>query len=351
MTFELKANLPQETQKEIDRISAIASGLRSASEAAFLTALAPYVTNEVLEYDSAGLIAKAAGNTLPTSYAGFKKGAQFIKKNATGNGLYGNTGDETSATWNLIDQADTADIPDKAVTLAKLADMATASMLGRATAGSGVPEVLSAVQIRTLINVADGANNYVHPNHTGNVTSTGDGATVLASLPTGTPVNAVAASKVLTLSGLALEGEIVTIGAVAYKFTATVTLANDVLIGVSAEACIDNLVLAITHGAGEGTNYGTGTVANPLATAVKASPSTMTVTNLIKGIVGNSTPIAETLTNGSFAGGATFLSGGVDGTVGIQWQPMVDASYLYICIAANTIADANWRRIALGSAF
>ena len=34
---------------------------------------------------------------------------------------------------------------------------------------------------RTLLNVADGANNYAHPNHTGDVTSTADGATVIAA--------------------------------------------------------------------------------------------------------------------------------------------------------------------------
>lgn len=45
------------------------------------------------------------------------------------------------------------------------------------------------------------------------------------------------------------------------------------------------------------------------------------------------------------------LAGGVDGTVGTAFKIAVDTSYLYIAIAANTIADANWRRISLGSAF
>lgn len=350
-TFVLKSQLPKSTQDEIDRIQAIPTALRITKESGFLTSMTPYLTNEVMLSDSTGLILMAAGNTLPTGLTGFKKGALFIKKNASGNGLYGNTGDETSATWNLIDQADTADIPDAAVTMAKLANMANNTVIGRVAGTTGVPKALSASEIRTLINVADGANAYVHPNHTGNVTSTGDGATVLSTLPTGTPVNAVAATKVLTMSGVALEGEVVTVGTIPYKFTATVTVANDVLIEITAEGCIDNLVAAITAGAGVGTKYGTGTVANDLATAVKASPSTMTATNLVKGVIGNSTPIAETLTNGLWASGATFLSGGVNGTVGNQWQPMVDASYLYVAIAANTIADTNWRRIALGSAY
>lgn len=88
----------------------------------------------------------------------------------------GDKGDITvsasGATWT---------IDNSVVTLAKMADMATASLLGRNTAGTGAPEVLSASTARSLLNVADGANNYSHPNHTGDVTSTGDGATTIAT--------------------------------------------------------------------------------------------------------------------------------------------------------------------------
>jgi hypothetical protein len=126
--------------------------------------------------------------------------------------------------------------------------------------------------------------------------------------------------------------------------------ANDVLIG-TVEESIDNLVLAVTAGAGEGTNYGTGTVVNSLATAVKASASTMTATNKIKGVIGDSTAIAETLADGSWAADATFLSGGVNGTVGVANEICADGSYIYHCITTNTIADTNWRRIGLDSAY
>jgi len=57
------------------------------------------------------------------------------------------------------------------------------------------------------------------------------------------------------------------------------------------------------------------------------------------------------MANGAFAGGATALSGGIDGTVGTARSAKTDASYLYICVAANTIADKNWRRISLGTAY
>ena len=57
---------------------------------------------------------------------------------------------------SLADGAQT--IATAAVTLAKMADMATASLLGRNTAGVGVPEVLSKATALSLLNVADGAD-------------------------------------------------------------------------------------------------------------------------------------------------------------------------------------------------
>lgn len=56
-----------------------------------------------------------------------------------------------------LDTVGTAQIDNNAVTLAKFADIATASILGRVTAATGDPEVLTATQVRTLLNVADGA--------------------------------------------------------------------------------------------------------------------------------------------------------------------------------------------------
>ncbi|KKN64459.1 hypothetical protein LCGC14_0491470 [marine sediment metagenome] len=52
---------------------------------------------------------------------------------------------------------DTAEINDNAITLAKLLDIATASFLGRLTGGNGDPEVLSAANARSIINVEDGS--------------------------------------------------------------------------------------------------------------------------------------------------------------------------------------------------
>lgn len=130
--------------------------------------------------------------------------------------------------------------------------------------------------------------------------------------------------------------------------------ANDIFVDGSAENFIDNLVLAITgEDDDEGTKFGTGTIENTSVTAVKASASTMTATAKVKGVAGNSIAIAETLANGSsvWADGATFLSGGINATVGSKDKMYKDTDYLYIAIADNTIADTNWRRIALGTAY
>ena len=76
---------------------------------------------------------------------------------------------------------------------------------------------------------------------------------------------------------------------------------------------------------------------------------TVVLTADTRGTAGNAIATTEAMANGAF--GAVTLENGVDGTVGAQWDVEVDASYLYVCIAANTISGNNWRRIALGSAY
>lgn len=74
-----------------------------------------------------------------------------------------------------------AGIADDSITFAKIEEIPANTILGNNTGGSSDILELTTAQTRTLLNVADGANNYSHPNHTGEVTSTGDGATVIAN--------------------------------------------------------------------------------------------------------------------------------------------------------------------------
>lgn len=116
-----------------------------------------------------------------------------------------------------------------------------------------------------------------------------------------TDIEAQTATGVLTATDNPDEGDTVTIGATTYTFTATVDAANKVLIGASASDTLDNLVAAITAGAGSGTLYGTGTTANASATAAAGAGDTVDVTALVAGTAGNS--IATTTTG---SGDATF---------------------------------------------
>ena len=124
-------------------------------------------------------------------------GQALVDPGGGGGGISALTGDVTASGSGSV----AATIAAKAVTLAKMADMATDSFLGRDTAGVGAPEVLSPAQARGILNVADGANAYVHPNHSGDVTSTGDGATVIAD-------GAVTNSKMAVMDTATIKGRV-----------------------------------------------------------------------------------------------------------------------------------------------
>lgn len=92
-------------------------------------------------------------------------------------------------------------IDNDTVDNAKAANMATQTIKGRTTAGTGDPEDLTAAQVRAILNVADGANNYVHPNHSGDVDSLGDGVqTAQPAIITGKPTATVATTDLLLIA-------------------------------------------------------------------------------------------------------------------------------------------------------
>ena len=84
---------------------------------------------------------------------------------------------------------------------------------------------------------------------------------------------------------------------------------------------------------------------------VDGAGDTIDLTADVASSYGNYITLSETMANGAFAGGATHMSGGVDGTIGKQEDMMIDNTYLYVCVLRNTIADKNWRRISIGSQY
>jgi hypothetical protein len=110
---------------------------------------------------------------------------------------------------------DTEHLGDDQVTYAKIQNVsATNRILGRDSAGAGVIEEITPANLRTMINVADGANNYSHPNHSGDVTSTGDGATTITAGAVTTAKLAADAVTGAKLADDAVDSEHITDGAV-----------------------------------------------------------------------------------------------------------------------------------------
>lgn len=126
---------------------------------------------------------------------------------------------------------------------------------------------------------------------------------------------AVAATGTLTLTANAGNTETVTTGTKTYTFQTTLTnVDGNVLIGATASDTIDNLIAAITLGAGAGTLYAALTTANGFVTAAAGAGDTMDATALVAGTVGNTYATTETLANGSW-GAATLVGGTGDAKV------------------------------------
>ena len=120
------------------------------------------------------------------------------------------------------------------------------------------------------------------------------------------------ATATLTLVANPAENEQVQIGDVTYEFTATPNSPYDVLIGASASDTIDNLIAAITGGAGEGTAYGTGTLAHPDVNVAAGDGDTMIATAVAIGGVGNAIAVADDMANPGNVWDGDYLDGGFD---------------------------------------
>jgi len=84
--------------------------------------------------------------------------------------------------------------------------------------------------------------------------------------------------------------------------------------------------------------------------ATASSGDTLTITAKATGTAGN-VDISATMAHGTFAGGATKLAGGTNGTPGTKGDMMRDVTYLYVCIADNSVTGTNWRRVSLGNPY
>lgn len=131
----------------------------------------------------------------------------------------------------------------------------------------------------------------------------------------------VAAAGTLTLVGNAADTEIVTLDAKTYIFQAVLTdVDGHVLVGANASASLDNVIAAITLGAGVGVKYATSTTLHSSVTAAAGAGDTMVVTSKDAGGAGNTITTTEGMGSGSF-GAVSTLVNGVDAwaTVSVSW--------------------------------
>ena len=132
---------------------------------------------------STRVLASSTGNdtTLPEVAAAGNSGLMTGSDKTKLDGLIGLT-DGDRGDISVSNSGATWTINNDAVTYAKMQNVsATDRILGRDSSGAGVIEEITPASLRTMLGVSSGANNYTHPNHTGDVTSTGDGATSIAN--------------------------------------------------------------------------------------------------------------------------------------------------------------------------
>jgi hypothetical protein len=173
--------------------------------------------------------------------------------------------------------------------------------------------------IVAAINGSDG-HNTPHPQVRASVFAAN--ACTLTALIGGTTANTIATTETLSATTNVFAGTTLTGGTNCTKANAKIAI-----------------VAAITGSDTQGVG------------AVNAAGDDITLTADVAGASGNNIVIGETLANGAFTNGATKLTGGVDGTVGELHETKIDDTYIYRCVAKNTVSDKNWRRISLGTAY
>jgi len=193
----------------------------------------------------------------------------------------------------------------------------TANADGEISIGADAADAQS--NIVAAINGTDGVNA-AHPDVTAG-TFASDDCTITALIG-GTAGNAITTTE---------------------TFTAATNVFAAATLGSGADCSAANtaaaLIAAINANDTQGVTASAGTGTNVVLTAD------------VGGVTGNAILVSDTMANGAMTAAATKLSGGVDGTVAVGTKFMVDASYLYVAPTGNTAAQANWRRISLGSAY
>jgi hypothetical protein len=127
----------------------------------------------------------------------------------------------------------------------------------------------------------------------------------------------------------AVVGDTLTVGAQLFTFKGAGTATGDIVVDGNSTAQAANIVTSI--------NRDLATVdATSILGVVYLSAAT-------KGVTGNSLVLSKSCANITITG-IGFLTGGIDGTIGLLNEICADTNYIYISTAANTISDSNWEK-------
>lgn len=128
-------------------------------------------------------------------------------------------------------------------------------------------------------------------------------------------------------------------------FTAVTNIFAAVALATGADCSAANAVTALVAAITASDTQGVG--------AADGAGDTVVLTSDLGGVAADEIVLDAGMANATFTGGLalTTLLGGVDGTVAEGMKFLVDATYLYVCLAGNTLEQKNWRRISLGAAF
>jgi hypothetical protein len=216
-----------------------------------------------------------------------------------------------------------------------------------AMAGIGTGSDGSSISQDVVGDVEGNLTGNVTGDLTGDVNATNVDADTLTTT-TQTPVNAVAATSVLTMADVGVDADVLIIGDDTYELDTGAgviegNIAVDISGGASKQQTVTALVAAQVSNGTEDVSF------------TDNSDDTMGIASDTAGVLGMLIAFDDSnLTNGSINqySATDFLGGtvaGVDGTPGSKGQIVWDASYIYICVLANTIADANWERAGISS--
>lgn len=168
-------------------------------------------------------------------------------------------------------------------------------------------------------------------------------------LPTvGTPVNGAVSKGTLTVDTQPTADDTMTVGSTTYTFKAGATAAADE-IGIGGDLAASQAAIVAAINGTDGFNN-----PNLSASAADFAANDSVLTSKIGGAGGNAVDTTETFTAVTNVFDAATLGttqAGVSGTVAEKGEAMIDDTYLYFCLDDNTLNGANWRRIALGSAY